>query len=523
MNNLRKTHQAIKQAWSGAGDGWQPLTALSRASQTHWVVDGVIPASSIVWVSGNPATFKSFILLDIGVHVAAGTPWQNRRCEQATVIYVAAEGGNNLEIRRAAAELAAGQQGPLLIKQTRPRIDTGEGLLELMSLVQAATSTDSDNGIHFDIVNEAESAVYAAGESPEESKYLEQEEKELIISADEWRELKDRKGAGERLSPGELRKLEELSREIDEKRRKFGIPDSTQSGAAIADNRRLAELESKLLAMDEFTPTEKSELEKLANWREQRSCKTQGLFDWCVWIAANRLPPRLKSAHKYLSDEHYVAPFEDKASKNVLLIIDTYSQTSSGDNKDAVGPYMKNLRELADQVEKAGGSISIIVIDHMTKSGDTYMGATAKQGDSDAMIEITRHGQLVEMSCPDKMKDAEPFSPIHLEMVPFCLEGFTDGQGRPITSLVVTNGERTHKLRKAAGKSEESSNSIVLGLLADQEDQSLAALREQYLANPFNEDKKPETAKRAFLRTIESLVDSETITVTDGIVSYSLI
>ena len=86
-------HAEVRAAWAALGP-CGPLAALEQAQKTRWLVDGVIPANSIVWVVGDPACGKTFTMLDLAACVSSGRPWQGRQCDQSTVIYVAAEGGH---------------------------------------------------------------------------------------------------------------------------------------------------------------------------------------------------------------------------------------------------------------------------------------------------------------------------------------------------------------------------------------------------------------------------------------------
>ena len=73
------------------------LAALREASQSiGWCVKHVIPTSSIGMMFGGSGTFKSFIALDMALHVAHGLPWMGRKTEPGQVLYIAAEGGAGL-------------------------------------------------------------------------------------------------------------------------------------------------------------------------------------------------------------------------------------------------------------------------------------------------------------------------------------------------------------------------------------------------------------------------------------------
>jgi len=73
------------------------LDALREQSQSvGWTVKHVVPSSSIGMLFGGSGTFKSFIALDLALHVAHGLPWMGRLTTQGQVLYIAAEGGAGL-------------------------------------------------------------------------------------------------------------------------------------------------------------------------------------------------------------------------------------------------------------------------------------------------------------------------------------------------------------------------------------------------------------------------------------------
>ena len=73
------------------------LKALREASEAvRWTVKHVVPAASIGMMFGGSGTFKSFIALDLALHVAHGLPWMGRQTVRGQVLYIAAEGGAGL-------------------------------------------------------------------------------------------------------------------------------------------------------------------------------------------------------------------------------------------------------------------------------------------------------------------------------------------------------------------------------------------------------------------------------------------
>lgn len=67
-----------------------------KAQSVRWLVKGFIPADSIGFFFGASGTFKSFVALDLSLHLAHGLPWLNRKTAAGPVIYTSAEGGLGL-------------------------------------------------------------------------------------------------------------------------------------------------------------------------------------------------------------------------------------------------------------------------------------------------------------------------------------------------------------------------------------------------------------------------------------------
>ena len=80
----------------------QPLAMLSleqlreKAAAVSWLVKGAVPMESLGVMFGASGTFKSFLAIDLALHVAHGMHWMGRKTRQGTVIYIAAEGGTGL-------------------------------------------------------------------------------------------------------------------------------------------------------------------------------------------------------------------------------------------------------------------------------------------------------------------------------------------------------------------------------------------------------------------------------------------
>ncbi len=77
---------------------------LSMPTPTY-LIDGILERNSFNVLYGSPAAGKSFLALDIALHIATGRPWMGHEVQQGSVIYVAAEGYQSMA-RRVRAWLA---------------------------------------------------------------------------------------------------------------------------------------------------------------------------------------------------------------------------------------------------------------------------------------------------------------------------------------------------------------------------------------------------------------------------------
>lgn len=92
-------HPSEERAAAADGD-LLPFLNLAQLQETaasvKWLVKHVVPAESLGIMFGGSGTFKSFVALDMALHVAHGMKWLGRKTRQGPVIIVAAEGGAGL-------------------------------------------------------------------------------------------------------------------------------------------------------------------------------------------------------------------------------------------------------------------------------------------------------------------------------------------------------------------------------------------------------------------------------------------
>ena len=125
-----------------APDWLSPLGALSRAASRADMVEDLVPSKGITWMYGPSMSFKSFVALSMASAVAAGSTWMDRSTVESVVVYIGAEGGDALHIRRAAAQ--GDGSGLLLMVQERPQLDTPAGLFELRSILSSLLCLEWD-------------------------------------------------------------------------------------------------------------------------------------------------------------------------------------------------------------------------------------------------------------------------------------------------------------------------------------------------------------------------------------------
>lgn len=81
--------RALQKIRPGFAD-WQGET--QEIPKVTWDVDGLIEHRGFTSIIGTPGAGKSFVALDMILHMATGKPWQGRDVQQQNVLYVIGEG-----------------------------------------------------------------------------------------------------------------------------------------------------------------------------------------------------------------------------------------------------------------------------------------------------------------------------------------------------------------------------------------------------------------------------------------------
>jgi hypothetical protein len=75
------------------------IAELEALPPPEWLIEGLIPEKGLVVPYGPPKVGKTFIVLSMALHVAAGRQWFGRRVKQGLVVYIAGEGVGGLPTR----------------------------------------------------------------------------------------------------------------------------------------------------------------------------------------------------------------------------------------------------------------------------------------------------------------------------------------------------------------------------------------------------------------------------------------
>lgn len=337
-----------------------PQAILAETASQADVVEGLVPAQGITWLYGPSMSFKTFVGMGLAVAVAKGVDWFGKRTTASTVVYVGAEGGRALHLRRAAAEFASGcRASALAVVQERPQIDTEEGAEFLRGVLAALTPA-------------------------------------------------------------------------------IELPPEEQESRAFTKG------------FEDYT--------------------TRGFYP---------------------------------GGDSVLCIIDTYSQTSGGDEKQNVAAYVKNLRDTIENAHRCGFNLSFIVIDHATKNGGSYIGSVAKLNDVDSQIELIRDSRtLLVTMFHRKSKNGREVDPMPFQMIPYTFPDMRDYYGKPVRMLVLSDGTRAAALAAVSnGKA-----GLLLKMIQDAGGAiSDHDLREMFIQHPDNEGIALPSAKKAYSRAKDRL------------------
>lgn len=106
------------------------------------LVEGVIEERSKVLISGAPKTWKSFLMISLGIAIATGTKWLGLQCQQAPIAYVNLEIGEAKFARRVYDMAIASGADKKLLEQNFKIIET-KGFITLEQLMNKLVQDDA--------------------------------------------------------------------------------------------------------------------------------------------------------------------------------------------------------------------------------------------------------------------------------------------------------------------------------------------------------------------------------------------
>lgn len=102
-----------------------------------WLVKRTLPQQGLALLYGHPGSGKSFLAIDIAMHVALGRDWNGCQTRKGVVVYVAAEGQNGLRNRVAAFRRHHSLAGSLPLALIPVPVDLHDPVVDRSKLVRA--------------------------------------------------------------------------------------------------------------------------------------------------------------------------------------------------------------------------------------------------------------------------------------------------------------------------------------------------------------------------------------------------
>ena len=115
-------------------ESWQSV----KDEPVNWLVEGVIPEKSFVALYGPPASFKSFIAMDIAECIASGRDWLGNKINgTGPVLYIAGEGHGGIGARIAAIKQHHNTPDEAQVYVVRSQINLRSSVEDFTNLILA--------------------------------------------------------------------------------------------------------------------------------------------------------------------------------------------------------------------------------------------------------------------------------------------------------------------------------------------------------------------------------------------------
>ena len=121
---------------------YEPWGSAIQFSPLPYLIKGVLDQGTMSVLYGEPGAGKSFVCLDLAIHIAQGADWRGHRTTQGAVLYVAAEGAGSMRKRLLAYKIKHGTASiplalvPCPVDLFSNTADT-KGLTSMCALVEA--------------------------------------------------------------------------------------------------------------------------------------------------------------------------------------------------------------------------------------------------------------------------------------------------------------------------------------------------------------------------------------------------
>jgi len=125
-------------------ESWQSV----KDEPVNWLVQDVIPEKSFVALYGPPASFKSFIAMDIAECIASGRPWLGKEINgTGPVLYIAGEGHGGIGARIAAIKQHHNTPDGAQVYVVRSQINLRSSVDDFTALIVAIDELVQELGV----------------------------------------------------------------------------------------------------------------------------------------------------------------------------------------------------------------------------------------------------------------------------------------------------------------------------------------------------------------------------------------
>ena len=125
-------------------ESWQSV----KDEPVNWLIQDVIPEKSFVALYGPPASFKSFIAMDIAECIASGRPWLGKEINgTGPVLYIAGEGHGGIGARIAAIKQHHNTPDEAQVFVVRSQINLRSSVEDFTNLILAIDELVQELGV----------------------------------------------------------------------------------------------------------------------------------------------------------------------------------------------------------------------------------------------------------------------------------------------------------------------------------------------------------------------------------------